>query len=170
MGNARRCPLSGFPAAPIRYHPGNCIPGSRPACRAFQGKISTFGSGRSRQAEKASSRRRYKKEPLVAAPFFIVRVSKSASQTQSERVRLQAELLAALRTAASQHLAAIFGRHSLAEAMLLAALTLLGLIRSKHLPHTSYYPGLNGHRHRSNTQDIGLMPLPVPDTPNQIIL
>jgi len=71
--------------------------------------------------------------------------------------RLQGQLLAALRTTASQHLAAILRRHSLAEAMLLAALTLLGLISSQHLPHTSYYPkNLNGHRHRSNNQVSGL--------------
>ena len=71
--------------------------------------------------------------------------------------RLQGQLLAALRTTTSQHLAAILRRHSLAEAMLLAALTLLGLISSQHLPHTSYYPkNLNGHRHRSNNQVSGL--------------
>ena len=90
---------------------------------------------------------RYKKEPLengrLDLGFFPLRNGQ----------RLQSQLLAALRTTASQHLAAILRRHSLAEAMLLAALTLLGLISSQHLPHTSYYPGLNGHRHRSNTKD-----------------
>ena len=39
---------------------------------------------------------------------------------------------AALSAAAGQHLAAILGGHSLAEAVLLGALTLLGLIGTEH--------------------------------------
>ena len=39
---------------------------------------------------------------------------------------------ATLSAAASQHLAAVFGCHSLAEAVLLGALTLLGLIGTEH--------------------------------------
>ena len=38
----------------------------------------------------------------------------------------------ALGTAAGKHLAAVFGRHSLSEAMLLGALEFLGLIGTEH--------------------------------------
>ena len=43
-----------------------------------------------------------------------------------------AEMLSALRSAAGQHLAAVGGRHSLAEAVLFLALKLLGLIGTEH--------------------------------------
>ena len=41
-------------------------------------------------------------------------------------------MLSALRSAAGQHLAAVGGRHSLAEAVLFLALKLLGLIGTEH--------------------------------------
>lgn len=133
-----------------------CLPRPEKSSRAHQSGV--------RQAKKDGTGGRYKKEPLENG-----RLDLGFFPLQNGQ-RLQGQLLAALRTTASQHLAAILRRHSLAEAMLLAALTLLGLISSQHLPHTSYYPGLNGHRHRSNTKKrrIGLMPLPVRNAPNQI--
>ena len=76
---------------------------------------------------------------------------------KTSKIPLVGQASAALCAAASQHLAAVRGRHSLAETMFLAALTLLGLIGSQHLPHTSYYSkNLNGHRHRSHTKRSGL--------------
>lgn len=132
--------------APAAPNPETCGQhAARPACRD-QKKSSRAHQSGVRQAKKDGTGGRYKKEPLengrLDLGFFPLRNGQ----------RLQGQLLAALRTTASQHLAAILRRHSLAEAMLLAALTLLGLISSQHLPHTSYYPGLNGHRHRSNTK------------------
>lgn len=50
---------------------------------------------------------------------------------------LGAQLRAALRAAASQYLTAVRGTHTLAEAVLLGTLTLLGLISSLHLSCTS---------------------------------
>ena len=43
-----------------------------------------------------------------------------------------AQLFSALRSAAGQNLAAVGGRHSLAEAMLFLALTLFGLVGTEH--------------------------------------
>ena len=59
--------------------------------------------------------------------------------------RLVAQLFSALRSAAGQDLAAVRGRHSLAEAMLFLALALLGLIGTEHrhnsfLNHTQQHP------------------------------
>lgn len=120
-----------------------CLPRPEKSSRAHQSGV--------RQAKKDGTGGRYKKEPLENG-----RLDLGFFPLQNGQ-RLQGQLLAALRTTASQHLAAILRRHSLAEAMLLAALTLLGLISSQHLPHTSYYPkNLNGHRHRSNNQVSGL--------------
>ena len=48
-------------------------------------------------------------------------------------ISLVAQTGSTLGTAASQHLAAIAGRHSLSEAMLLLSVELLGLIGSQHL-------------------------------------
>ena len=44
-----------------------------------------------------------------------------------------AKLCSALRSAAGQNLAAVCGGHSLAEAVLLLALTLLGLVSTQHI-------------------------------------
>ena len=59
--------------------------------------------------------------------------------------RLVAQLFSALCSAAGQNLAAVRGRHSLAEAVLFLALTLLGLIGTEHrhnsfLNHTQQRP------------------------------
>ena len=48
-------------------------------------------------------------------------------------------MLSALRSAAGQHLAAVGGRHSLAEAVLLGALALLGLIGTEHCMTPPFY-------------------------------
>ena len=67
----------------------------------------------------------------------------------------------ALGTAASQHLTAVAGGHSLAEAVLLGALTLLRLERSLHnFVHLPVLKFTDGHRHRSGARR-GHMPLPV---------
>ena len=66
---------------------------------------------------------------------------------------LGGQLCAALRAAARQHLAAVGRAHTLAEAMLLGALTLLRLIRSLHSSCTSLFSGFtDGHRHRSGAR------------------
>ena len=63
--------------------------------------------------------------------------------------------------AAGQDLAAVGGRHSLAEAVLLGALTLLRLERSLHnFVHLPVLKFTDGHRHRSGARR-GHMPLPV---------
>ena len=68
---------------------------------------------------------------------------------------------AALGTATGQYLAAVRRTHTLAETMLLGALTLLGLIRSLHFfVHLPVYGFTDGHRHRSGARR-GHMPLPV---------
>ena len=55
-------------------------------------------------------------------------------------------MLSALRSAAGQHLAAVGGRHSLAEAVLFLALTLLGLVSTQHVLCTPFRIILNiGH-------------------------
>ena len=58
---------------------------------------------------------------------------------------------AALGAAAGENLAAVLGRHSLAETVLLGALTLLGLISADHVGHfLSYFSTiLDGALHRS---------------------
>lgn len=58
---------------------------------------------------------------------------------KTSKIPLVGQASAALCAAASQHLAAVRGRHSLAETMFLAALTLLRLVSSQHLSSTSYY-------------------------------
>ena len=71
------------------------------------------------------------------------------------------QLSATLCATASQYLAAVRGGHALAEAVLLGALTLLRLERSRH--NFVHLPVLNftdGHRHRSGARR-GHMPLPV---------
>ena len=68
---------------------------------------------------------------------------------------------AALGTTAGEHLAAILRGHSLAEAVLLGALTLLRLERSLHnFVHLPVLKFTDGHRHRSGARR-GHMPLPV---------
>ena len=63
----------------------------------------------------------------------------------------EGELLAALGATTSQNLAAVGGGHSLAETVLLGALTLLGLISADHVGHfLSYFSTiLDGAQHRS---------------------
>ena len=147
------------PAAPNPERQNFCP--ARPACRRPKDsrrvwkkspRVRCAGSW-VRQAEKYDPRRGQHRKK--SRSYWAARSVFSFALRNGQR--LQGQLLAALRTTASQHLAAILRRHSLAEAMLLAALTLLGLISSQHLPHTSYYPkNLNGHRHRSNNQVSGL--------------
>lgn len=132
-----------LPPRQIRKRAGSTLRGLPAATRKKVPVRTSLACGR---PKKDGTGGRYKKEPLENG-----RLDLGFFPLQNGQ-RLQGQLLAALRTTASQHLAAILRRHSLAEAMLLAALTLLGLISSQHLPHTSYYPGLNGHRHRSNTK------------------
>ena len=59
--------------------------------------------------------------------------------------RLVAQLFSALRSAAGQNLAAVRGRHSLAEAVLFFALALLGLIGAEHR-HNSFLNHTQQHR------------------------
>ena len=54
----------------------------------------------------------------------------------SERTGSVAELSSALRSAASENLAAVSGLHSFTEAVLLLALELLGLVGTKHRMHS----------------------------------
>ena len=69
---------------------------------------------------------------------------------------------AALGAAASQHLTAVSGGHSLAEAVLLGALTLLGLIGTEHcmtppfnnIRRTLAPHGASAHTRRHETQCV----------------
>ena len=71
------------------------------------------------------------------------------------------QLSAALSAAASKYLAAVGRGHTLAEAVLLGALTLLRLERSLHNSvHLPVLKFTDGHRHRSGARR-GHMPLPV---------
>ena len=62
----------------------------------------------------------------------------------------------ALRTAAGQHLAAVGGAHSLAEAGFFASLALFGLIGSKHIGHLRFKIHCAWHFERSRCLRICL--------------
>ena len=66
------------------------------------------------------------------------------------RLSLSRQLSATLSATACKYLAAVGRGHTLTEAVLLGALTLLRLIRSLHTSSTSLFDGFtDGHRHRS---------------------
>lgn len=68
--------------------------------------------------------------------YFAVRTQHRQDSLKPGSHTLVGQSVATLRTAAGKYLAAVAGRHSFTEAVLLRALTLLRLIRSKH----SYAP------------------------------
>ena len=81
--------------------------------------------------------------------------------TDALSVTSMGQASAALGAAAGQNLTAVAGGHSLAEAVLLGALTLLRLERSLHnFVHLPVLKFTDGHRHRSGARR-GHMPLPV---------
>ena len=77
------------------------------------------------------------------------------------RLSLSRQLSATLSATACKYLAAVGRGHTLTEAVLLGALTLLRLERSLHnFVHLPVLKFTDGHRHRSGARR-GHMPLPV---------